>query len=268
MAANTRPLLHHYQQRFGQILVDEFQDTNTIQYAFIRVLAGDTGQVFVVGDDDQAIYGWRGAKVENVQRFLRDYPGAKTFKLEQNYRSTGNILAAANAVIAHNPERLGKQLWTADGDGEPIDLYAAYNEVDEARFVVERIRAYIDDGGSASAIARCCTAATRSRARSKKQLRPGAPALPRLRRPALLRAHGNQGRAGLPAPGRQPRRRRRLRARGQHAARAASANAPWMKCAGCARGTSLSLWQAAQRVSARHRAGRPRAQRAARRSPT
>ncbi|OGT59527.1 MAG: DNA helicase II [Gammaproteobacteria bacterium RIFCSPHIGHO2_12_FULL_63_22] len=142
-------LLHHYQQRFGQILVDEFQDTNTIQYAFIRVLAGDTGQVFVVGDDDQAIYGWRGAKVENVQRFLRDYPGAKTFKLEQNYRSTGNILAAANAVIAHNPERLGKQLWTSDADGDPIDLYCAYNEVDEARFVVERIRAHIDQGGSA-----------------------------------------------------------------------------------------------------------------------
>ncbi len=157
------PLLHHYQQRFGQILVDEFQDTNTIQYAFIRVLAGDSGQVFVVGDDDQAIYGWRGAKVENVQRFLRDYPGAKTFKLEQNYRSTGNILAAANAVIAHNPERLGKQLWTADGEGEQIDLYTAYNEVDEARFVVERIRAHIDDGGSASD----CALLYRSNAQSR-----------------------------------------------------------------------------------------------------
>jgi len=157
------PLLHHYQQRFGQILVDEFQDTNTIQYAFIRVLAGDTGQVFVVGDDDQAIYGWRGAKVENVQRFLRDYPGASTFKLEQNYRSTGNILAAANAVIAHNPERLGKQLWTADGEGEQIDLYTAYNEVDEARFVVERIRAHIDGGGSASD----CALLYRSNAQSR-----------------------------------------------------------------------------------------------------
>jgi DNA helicase-2/ATP-dependent DNA helicase PcrA len=157
------PLLHHYQQRFGQILVDEFQDTNTIQYAFIRVLAGDHGQVFVVGDDDQAIYGWRGAKVENVQRFLRDYPGAKTFKLEQNYRSTGNILAAANAVIAHNPERLGKQLWTADGDGEQIDLFTAYNEVDEARFVVERIRAHLDDGGRASD----CALLYRSNAQSR-----------------------------------------------------------------------------------------------------
>ena len=157
------PLLQHYQQRFGQILVDEFQDTNTIQYAFIRVLAGDSGQVFVVGDDDQAIYGWRGAKVENVQRFLRDYPGAKTFKLEQNYRSTGNILAAANAVIAHNPERLGKQLWTADGEGEQIDLYTAYNEVDEARFVVERIRAHMDAGGQASD----CALLYRSNAQSR-----------------------------------------------------------------------------------------------------
>ncbi|KFN50048.1 DNA helicase II [Arenimonas composti] len=142
-------LLDHYRRRFRHILVDEFQDTNAIQYAFVRVLAGDTGEVFVVGDDDQAIYGWRGAKVENVQRFLHDYPGARTIKLEQNYRSTGNILAAANAVIAHNPGRVGKQLWTSDGDGEPIELFAAYNEVDEARFVVERIQAWIREGGSA-----------------------------------------------------------------------------------------------------------------------
>src|SRR5690606_17783191 len=105
-------------------------------------------RVFVVGDDDQAIYGWRGAKVENVQQFLRDFPGAQTIRLEQNYRSTANILGAANAVIAHNPGRIGKQLWTDTGDGEPIDLYAAYNEMDEARFVVERIRQWVRDGGS------------------------------------------------------------------------------------------------------------------------
>ncbi|MBB5207576.1 DNA helicase II [Chiayiivirga flava] len=142
-------LLAHYRQRFGQILVDEFQDTNTIQYAFVRVLAGDTGKVLVVGDDDQSIYGWRGAKVENVQQFLRDFPGATTIKLEQNYRSTANVLAAANAVIANNPSRLGKKLWTEDADGEPIDLYAAYNEIDEARFVIERIQQWIRDGGTA-----------------------------------------------------------------------------------------------------------------------
>src|SRR5690554_1134537 len=141
-------LLAHYRHRFGQILVDEFQDTNAIQYAFIRVLAGETGEVFVVGDDDQAIYGWRGAKVENVQRFLKDFPGAQTIRLEQNYRSSANILDAANAVIAHNPDRLGKRLWTDSGQGEPVDLYAAYNEIDEARFVVERISQWVRDGGS------------------------------------------------------------------------------------------------------------------------
>lgn len=141
-------LLAHYRHRFGELLIDEFQDTNSIQYAFVRVLAGDTGRVFVVGDDDQAIYGWRGAKVENVQKFLHDYPGAQTFRLEQNYRSSANILDAANAVIAHNPARLGKKLWTDSGEGEPVDLYAAYNEIDEARFAIERIRQWVRDGGS------------------------------------------------------------------------------------------------------------------------
>ncbi len=146
-------LLAHYRARFREILVDEFQDTNAIQYAFVRVLAGDSGNVFVVGDDDQAIYGWRGAKVENVQRFLKDFPGARTIRLEQNYRSSANILNAANAVIAHNPDRIGKQLWTDSGDGEPIDLYAAYNEMDEARYLVERARQWVRDGGSYGDIA-------------------------------------------------------------------------------------------------------------------
>ena len=141
-------LLNHYRQRFGEILVDEFQDTNRIQYAFIRLLAGDKGHVFVVGDDDQAIYGWRGAKVENVQQFLRDFEGADTIRLEQNYRSTSNILNAANAVIAHNPARLGKHLWTSAGDGDKIDVFMAYNESDEALFVTERIQSFVDQGGS------------------------------------------------------------------------------------------------------------------------
>ncbi|SKA23182.1 DNA helicase II [Novilysobacter spongiicola] len=146
-------LLAHYRHRFGEILVDEFQDTNAIQYAFVRVLAGNSGHVFVVGDDDQSIYGWRGAKVENVQRFLRDFEGAQTIRLEQNYRSSANILDAANAVIAHNPDRLGKKLWTDSGSGEPVDLYAAYNEIDEARFVVERLRQWVRDGGSHGEVA-------------------------------------------------------------------------------------------------------------------
>jgi DNA helicase-2/ATP-dependent DNA helicase PcrA len=156
-------VLEHYQQRWRYLLIDEFQDTNTLQYAWIRVLAGSSGQVFVVGDDDQAIYGWRGAKVENVQQFLRDFPGAKTIKLEQNYRSTLNILKAANSVIARNGSRLGKQLWTAGEDGERIALYAAYNEQDEARFVIERIREYIAEHGQA----KDCAILYRSNAQSR-----------------------------------------------------------------------------------------------------
>jgi DNA helicase-2/ATP-dependent DNA helicase PcrA len=156
-------VLEHYQQRWRHLLVDEFQDTNTLQYAWIRVLAGNTGSVFAVGDDDQSIYGWRGAKVENMQQFLRDFPGARTIKLEQNYRSTSTILKAANSVIQRNGSRLGKHLWTAGDEGERIALYAAYNEQDEARFVIERIREYIDEHGSA----RDCAILYRSNAQSR-----------------------------------------------------------------------------------------------------
>ncbi len=150
----TQPaLLDHYQRRFGQLLVDEFQDTNRVQYAWIRMLAGSTGQVFAVGDDDQSIYSWRGAQVANMQAFTRDFPRVTIIRLEQNYRSTGTILAAANALIARNTERLGKELWTDAGSGEPISVYAAYNEEDEARFVVERIRRQLDDDLKPSEVA-------------------------------------------------------------------------------------------------------------------
>ena len=140
-------ILHHYRQRFRHILVDEFQDTNAIQYAWLRLLAGGNDNLFLVGDDDQSIYGWRGARVENIQSFQRDYPNPQVVRLEQNYRSTGNILGAANALIANNPSRLGKTLWTDGAAGEPIRRYAAFNEVDEARFVVERIRRYTQEDG-------------------------------------------------------------------------------------------------------------------------
>jgi DNA helicase-2/ATP-dependent DNA helicase PcrA len=142
-------VLDHYRKRLQHLLIDEFQDTNTIQYAWLRMLAGSTGRVFVVGDDDQSIYGWRGAKVENVQHFLNDFTDVRTVRLEQNYRSTGNILEAANTLIANNAGRLGKNLWTADEPGTPIQLYAAYNEQDEARFVVDRIEQWIDQGNRA-----------------------------------------------------------------------------------------------------------------------
>lgn len=145
--------LSFYQQRFRHVHVDEFQDTNTIQYAWLRLLTQDRDNLFVVGDDDQSIYGWRGAKIENIFRFQKHYPNHKVVKLEQNYRSTGHILKAANRVIEHNEGRMGKELWTDSGDGEPISVYAAFNEQDEAYYVVERIRKWVNEGGMRSDIA-------------------------------------------------------------------------------------------------------------------
>ncbi len=145
MRGNER-LRGHYQRRFRHLLVDEFQDTNGIQYEWLELFAGGGARLFVVGDDDQSIYGWRGARVENILRFEREHPGTTVVRLEQNYRSTGLILKAANSVIRHNRARLGKALWTAAGDGEPVYLYAAYNEYDEARFVVERIQELVAAG--------------------------------------------------------------------------------------------------------------------------
>ena len=156
-------LLDYYRQRWRHLLIDEFQDTNALQYAWIRVLAGDSGQVFAVGDDDQSIYGWRGARVENMQHFLNDFPDASTIRLEQNYRSTATILKAANSLIERNGERLGKNLWTAGDDGDRIELFTAWNEQDEARFVVERIAEHIDSGGQASD----CAILYRSNAQSR-----------------------------------------------------------------------------------------------------
>lgn len=150
---NNSEVLAHYQRRFPFILVDEFQDTNTIQYAWLRVLAGNTGCVSAVGDDDQSIYGWRGAKIENIQRFTDDFKQAQTIRLEQNYRSTGFILKAANGVIENNQGRLGKKLWTDSNDGEPIGLYAAFNEHDEARFIVESIQEWSAAGNRYDSIA-------------------------------------------------------------------------------------------------------------------
>jgi DNA helicase II / ATP-dependent DNA helicase PcrA len=144
------PLLDHYRRRFQHLLVDEFQDTNSIQYAWLRLLAGQTGIPFAVGDDDQSIYRWRGARVEHIQRFCKDFPDSTVVKLEQNYRSTSTILKAANAVIAHNRSRMGKNLWTDGAEGEPIHIYSAYNERDEAEFVVSRLRDWSEQGNARS----------------------------------------------------------------------------------------------------------------------
>ena len=147
---HNKLILQRYQQRFQHILIDEFQDTNNIQYDLIHLLAGETGKVMIVGDDDQSIYGWRGAQVENIQRFLNDYQQAETIRLEQNYRSTGHILSAANELIANNDNRLGKNLWTESGDGDPVEIYCAFNELDEARFVAAQIKQWKEDEGELS----------------------------------------------------------------------------------------------------------------------
>ncbi|AKB02437.1 DNA helicase II [Vibrio cholerae] len=138
----------HYQARFKHILVDEFQDTNVIQYAWLRMMAGAQSNVMIVGDDDQSIYGWRGARVENIEKFTREFPSVNTIRLEQNYRSTKTILEASNTLIANNSERMGKQLWTEGLVGEPISVYSAYNELDEARFVVSKIKGWQEQGGT------------------------------------------------------------------------------------------------------------------------
>ncbi len=138
----------HYQARFKHILVDEFQDTNNIQYAWLRMMAGPGCHVMIVGDDDQSIYGWRGAKVENIEKFTREFPSVSTIRLEQNYRSTKTILEASNALITNNTERMGKELWTDGVVGDPISIYSAYNELDEARFAVTKIKEWQDKGGA------------------------------------------------------------------------------------------------------------------------
>ncbi|NVK54370.1 MAG: DNA helicase II [Alteromonadaceae bacterium] len=140
-------VLAHYQRRFRAVLVDEFQDTNNIQYAWLRLLCGhENSNMMIVGDDDQSIYGWRGANVDNIQHFLRDFNDASTIRLEQNYRSTATILKAANKVIDNNQGRLGKELWTDGDDGEPISIYAGFNDLDEARFIVAQISSWHNQG--------------------------------------------------------------------------------------------------------------------------
>lgn len=168
-------ILAHYQNRFQFILVDEFQDTNSIQYAWLRVLAGSKNQLMVVGDDDQSIYGWRGAKIENIQKFNVDFPDTDTIRLEQNYRSTSTILNAANNLIANNQGRLGKHLWTDGAEGEPISLYEAFNEQDEARFIVDRLQDWFNHGNRRAESAVLYRSNAQSRELEDALLRVGMP---------------------------------------------------------------------------------------------
>lgn len=173
---DRRPeLLQHYQERFRYILVDEFQDTNSIQYGWLRLLAGGQQKLMAVGDDDQSIYGWRGARIENIQNLSDHFPATQTIKLEQNYRSTQNILDAANAVIRNNQGRLGKELRTSAAEGELLKLYAAFNEQDEARFVVDQIDSWIKDGNPRSEAAILYRSNAQSRVMEEALIRAGIP---------------------------------------------------------------------------------------------
>ncbi len=172
---NDPVLLSHYQERFQNILVDEFQDTNTIQYRWLTALAGKQGNVMAVGDDDQSIYGWRGAKIENIHRFAEDYASVETIRLEQNYRSTQTILDAANGLIQRNTERLGKNLWCDGPKGEAIRVYSGYNDLDEARFIVERTQNWLDGGGSPNEVAVLYRSNAQSRVLEEAMLRANIP---------------------------------------------------------------------------------------------
>lgn len=172
---NNPALLAHYQDRFRYLLVDEFQDTNTIQYAWLRVLAGNRIPIMVVGDDDQSIYGWRGAKIENIRQFEQDFHHPLCIKLEQNYRSTSTILNAANALIQNNSGRLGKDLWTDGNEGELIDLYAAFNEQDEANYIADRITAWVNQGRDRSECAILYRSNAQSRILEEFLIRQGVP---------------------------------------------------------------------------------------------
>ena len=169
------PLRKHYQCRFAQILVDEFQDINSLQYAWLKTLIGPNNRIFVVGDDDQSIYSWRGARIEHIQHFAQDFPQTHVIRLEQNYRSTATILEAANSVIAHNRGRLGKNLWTNGERGTPIEFYRAFNEQDEAWFVSEQIRRACEAGLARSDIAILYRSNAQSRIIEEALLRANIP---------------------------------------------------------------------------------------------
>ena len=175
LLSSNEPLLSHYQKRFKHILVDEFQDTNEVQYQLLSLLKGKDSSYTAVGDDDQSIYGWRGAKSDNIDRFTKDFTKTEVVRLEQNYRSTQSILDAANAVIENNQSRMGKELWTDQKEGEKLSIYSAYNEDDEARFVVGTIQTWMDRGNALDEVAILYRSNAQSRALEEAIIREGLP---------------------------------------------------------------------------------------------
>ena len=172
---NNQTVRETWQDRFVHVLVDEFQDTNSIQYQWIRLLSDRHRSLFAVGDDDQSIYGWRGARVENVLSFEKDFKQARVFRLEQNYRSTGNILNAANNVIANNARRMGKDLWTDQPAGTPVRVYTASDEMDESRFVTARIQDWTGRGNRRDQTAILYRSNAQSRVFEEQLLKQGIP---------------------------------------------------------------------------------------------
>ena len=172
---NSKAVKTFFQTRFKSVLIDEFQDTNTIQYKWLQEIASKKTNITAVGDDDQSIYGWRGAKVEHVNSFTEDFKDTEVIRLEQNYRSTNVILNAANALIGNNKERLGKNLWTEKVDGEQIILYQAYNEQDEARFIADILKDWMNKGGAYSETAILYRSNAQSRAIEEALLRVSIP---------------------------------------------------------------------------------------------
>ena len=146
MFKNNPNILNYYGNRFKNIMVDEFQDTNTLQFNLLKLINGDSGSLYAVGDDDQSIYGWRGARSRNIQSFEEEFDNVEIFKLEQNYRSTNEILSVANSLISKNIERLGKNLWTKSDKGQPVYLYEAYSGDDESKFIIDKIQEYVAKG--------------------------------------------------------------------------------------------------------------------------
>jgi DNA helicase-2/ATP-dependent DNA helicase PcrA len=175
LLSRNEPLRRHYQERFRHILVDEFQDTNKLQYRWLKLLAGEGAALFCVGDDDQSIYAFRGADVGNMRDFEREFKVQNLIRLEQNYRSHGNILDAANAIIKNNPSRLGKNLWTEAGAGEPIRVHESYSDGDEARFIVEEVKALANDGHTRAEIALLYRSNAQSRALEHALFNAGLP---------------------------------------------------------------------------------------------
>ena len=202
------PIREHYQRRFRHILIDEFQDTNKLQYAWIKMLAGPESSVFAVGDDDQSIYAFRGARVGNMADFVREFEVRHQIKLEQNYRSHSNILDSANELISHNKTRLGKNLRTDQGPGEQVRVYEAPTDLAEAQWMVEEMRHLVrgdgPEGGVRAQRDRGAVSQQRPEPRHRNRAVQCRGALSRLRRLAVLRAGGNQACAGLPAAAREP----------------------------------------------------------------